>query len=107
MPYLRYHYYDFHEECKNNKFENSEALVEQLKDVIDIMGYNCIQIRTGTLLQEQKGVFRTNCLDCLDRTNYVQSRIARKVCKMFMERYSSEIINSMVRDKELLDLPVN
>jgi len=28
----------------------------------------------------QKGVFRTNCLDCLDRTNLVQSKLAYVVC---------------------------
>lgn len=26
----------------------------------------------GKLLQEQKGVVRTNCIDCLDRTNVTQ-----------------------------------
>lgn len=29
--------------------------------------------------QEQKGVFRTNCMDCLDRTNVVQSVLARNI----------------------------
>lgn len=24
---------------------------------------------TGKIIQEQRGVMRTNCLDCLDRTN--------------------------------------
>jgi phosphatidylinositol 4-phosphatase len=28
---------------------------------------------------EQKSVIRTNCMDCLDRTNVVQSAIARDV----------------------------
>ena len=32
----------------------------------------------GKTLTEQSGVFRTNCIDCLDRTNVVQSLIARK-----------------------------
>lgn len=27
----------------------------------------------------QKGLFRTNCMDCLDRTNVVQSLIAQKI----------------------------
>lgn len=27
----------------------------------------------------QKGVFRTNCMDCLDRTNVVQSVLARQL----------------------------
>ena len=27
----------------------------------------------------QKGIFRTNCMDCLDRTNVVQSVIGRQL----------------------------
>jgi phosphatidylinositol 4-phosphatase len=27
----------------------------------------------------QKGIFRTNCMDCLDRTNVVQSVFARQL----------------------------
>lgn len=33
----------------------------------------------GTVLERQTGVMRTNCLDCLDRTNCVQSMIAQQV----------------------------
>ena len=29
-----------------------------------------------TVVMTQKGVIRTNCADCLDRTNYVQTKIA-------------------------------
>ena len=32
----------------------------------------------GSVSSLQDGVFRTNCIDCLDRTNVVQSLIARK-----------------------------
>lgn len=31
-----------------------------------------------TVVCVQQGVFRTNCIDCLDRTNVVQSMLARK-----------------------------
>ncbi|VVC91345.1 unnamed protein product [Leptidea sinapis] len=34
--------------------------------------------RGGTVLLRQTGVFRTNCVDCLDRTNVVQSMLARR-----------------------------
>jgi phosphatidylinositol 4-phosphatase len=30
-------------------------------------------------MHEQKNVFRVNCIDCLDRTNVVQSAFARHV----------------------------
>ena len=33
---------------------------------------------SGTVVSVQKGVFRTNCIDCLDRTNVVQSLLAHK-----------------------------
>ena len=34
---------------------------------------------SGKVLTYQNGVFRTNCMDCLDRTNVTQSMFARKV----------------------------
>ncbi|KAI8432534.1 hypothetical protein MSG28_013531 [Choristoneura fumiferana] len=34
--------------------------------------------RGGSVLLRQSGVFRTNCVDCLDRTNVVQSLLARR-----------------------------
>ena len=32
----------------------------------------------GAVVSVQQGVFRTNCIDCLDRTNVVQSMLARR-----------------------------
>ena len=31
------------------------------------------------VVSKQQGVMRTNCIDCLDRTNVVQGMLARKV----------------------------
>lgn len=36
----------------------------------------------------QQGVFRVNCVDCLDRTNYVQSVIAKEFLQMAVSNYS-------------------
>lgn len=33
---------------------------------------------SGAIISHQTGVFRTNCIDCLDRTNVVQSLLARR-----------------------------
>lgn len=33
--------------------------------------------KDGNVLSQQEGVFRTNCIDCLDRTNVVQGLLAR------------------------------
>lgn len=37
-------------------------------------------------MNAQKGVFRTNCMDCLDRTNVVQSVIARKLLLQWLAK---------------------
>ncbi len=36
-------------------------------------------LKDGTVENVQEGVFRTNCIDCLDRTNVVQSLLGRSV----------------------------
>lgn len=52
------------------RFENVSLLVESLVEVLREMGY-CWRDKEG-LICSQKGVFRVNCIDCLDRTNVVQ-----------------------------------
>ena len=32
----------------------------------------------GKVVTNQEGVFRSNCMDCLDRTNVIQSLLARR-----------------------------
>lgn len=32
----------------------------------------------GMVVTNQEGVFRSNCMDCLDRTNVIQSLLARR-----------------------------
>lgn len=36
-------------------------------------------------MSQQKGVFRVNCIDCLDRTNVVQSAFARHMLTTQLE----------------------
>lgn len=43
-------------------------------------------LASSTLLSRQSGVFRTNCIDCLDRTNVVQSMIARRVVDLGLQQ---------------------
>lgn len=35
-------------------------------------------LKDGIVVHQQDGIFRTNCIDCLDRTNVVQSLLARR-----------------------------
>ena len=35
---------------------------------------------------EQKGTFRVNCMDCLDRTNVIQSALARQMINVMLTK---------------------
>ncbi|WVQ86142.1 hypothetical protein IAT38_008310 [Cryptococcus sp. DSM 104549] len=72
---VKYIGFDFHAKCHGMKWENISELVESLD--FEDMGY--LWTLQGEAIREQKGAFRTNCIDCLDRTNVVQSAIARRV----------------------------
>ncbi|KAJ2610931.1 hypothetical protein EV177_003724, partial [Coemansia sp. RSA 1804] len=75
--FVRYIPWDFHRETHGMRFENIKQLVAQLQHEISNVGYYW---HSGTQeLTAQNGVFRINCMDCLDRTNVVQSAFARFV----------------------------
>ncbi|KAF9014086.1 SacI homology domain-containing protein [Cyathus striatus] len=73
----RYCEYDFHNETKGMKYENISKLIEAMERTFEAQGY--LWISENTVLSQQKGVFRVNCIDCLDRTNVVQSAFSRYV----------------------------
>ena len=79
-PNANYIAFDFHEECKNNNYARLQILVDQVKDSMDQNQY-FIQDNDGSILLEQIGNIRTNCIDCLDRTNVVQSQFGRYMLK--------------------------
>jgi len=75
-PRLKYVWFDFHHECKKGKYQNVRRLVKQIKDSLQEFGF-FVKLRDGSIAQEQTGVVRTNCMDNLDRTNVVQTVVAR------------------------------
>ncbi|XP_008546060.1 phosphatidylinositide phosphatase SAC2 isoform X2 [Microplitis demolitor] len=79
-PDIIYTTFDFHEYCRGMHFENVTILVNALSDVLGEMGY-CWRDSQGSICS-QKGVFRINCMDCLDRTNVVQTALAKTVMEM-------------------------
>lgn len=40
----------------------------------------------ASVILQQEGIFRTNCLDCLDRTNLVQGILSRMAIESFLEQ---------------------
>lgn len=59
------------------KFENVTVLIDKIYELIKDVRYCWLD--TDGLICEQRGVFRINCVDCLDRTNIVMTAIAKAV----------------------------
>ena len=71
------------------QWQNIAKLIAQYEKELKQQGYLSVDKAKKTL-REQTSVVRTNCIDCLDRTNVVQSMVAR------------HILNIQLRDAGLL-----
>ncbi|XP_063047769.1 phosphatidylinositide phosphatase SAC2 isoform X2 [Engraulis encrasicolus] len=81
---LTYVSFDFHEHCRGMKFENVQTLTDAIWDIIMDMKWAWVD-QAGVICQ-QEGIFRVNCMDCLDRTNVVQAAIARAVMEQQLKK---------------------
>lgn len=78
--HLDYEWFDFHQACRGMKFEKVSLLLSQLRDQLESFGSTSSE--GDNVIQNQKGVVRTNCMDCLDRTNVCQSSFARHMLEV-------------------------
>ncbi|KAG0049080.1 hypothetical protein BGZ83_006057 [Gryganskiella cystojenkinii] len=81
-PDVKYHHFDFHHECSKMKWHRVSLLLDHFNEELISQGYFKAEItKEGqeNVVQKQTSVVRTNCMDCLDRTNVVQSVVSRWV----------------------------
>jgi len=80
---FKYRFFDFHSQVKSQHYETiNSTLINDLRKTLANFGYYVEEYgQQPNITQIQDGVIRTNCLDCLDRTNVVQSRVAIQVLK--------------------------
>ncbi|EKE39756.1 hypothetical protein ENUP19_0150G0015 [Entamoeba nuttalli] len=82
-----YYAFDFHKECANNKYENIRYLLNSINK--RMMTFNFFTINNeGRILNQQNGVIRTNCIDCLDRTNVIQSCIGKMILELQLKEFN-------------------
>ncbi|OCK79834.1 phosphoinositide phosphatase-like protein [Lepidopterella palustris CBS 459.81] len=79
---LHYVYFDFHNETKGLQWHRAKLLMQQLEGPVLKHGYFRSVDMPGDsgqveVRRQQSAVVRTNCMDCLDRTNVVQSMLGR------------------------------
>lgn len=83
---LKYEYFDVHCASKGQRFERCNYLItEKLDPVINYFQYYTENIPLKTVTTVQRGVVRVNCLDNLDRTNLIQSKIAYQVLTSMLD----------------------
>ncbi|KAJ3101973.1 hypothetical protein HK100_004446 [Physocladia obscura] len=83
---VAYRAYDFHAETKGLHYEKLEKLVDMVDSDFERMQYYWGIEGSEEACLLQKGVVRTNCMDCLDRTNVVQSIFARHMLDKILLR---------------------
>ncbi|VIO96841.1 Uncharacterized protein BM_BM6251 [Brugia malayi] len=78
-PNVAYFTYDFHFRCRGLRFHKVADLISALTEQISAIGF-CWVDKCGEIVRQQQGVIRTNCVDCLDRTNVVQCAVSQALC---------------------------
>ncbi|KAI8014122.1 Phosphoinositide phosphatase SAC8 [Camellia lanceoleosa] len=85
LPNVRYISFDFHHYCGNSNLDNIQVLYDQVSEDLQKEGYFLVDAE-GKIQSEQKGIIRSNCIDCLDRTNVTQSFLAQKSLNSQLQR---------------------
>jgi hypothetical protein len=106
----RYLYWDFHAECRKMRFDRISILVDRLQEALDTMGWfhGIAPASTGfntasgptRLMSKQTGVIRSNCMDCLDRTNVAQSALGKWALNQQLRKVGVLNIKESVEDHE-------
>ncbi|EDO02011.1 hypothetical protein SS1G_04487 [Sclerotinia sclerotiorum 1980 UF-70] len=94
---LRVTEYDFHAETKGPQGYEAASMIRRIiehsadgfayylsEDIEDAEDIPETQMRRTVVVLQQEGVFRTNCLDCLDRTNLIQTIISQMAIESFL-----------------------
>ena len=90
------------------RYENIAVLVAQMESNLESQGYFLNPFHTRDTLSvssffwvcndrifsQQKGVFRVNCADCLDRTNVVQVRRYELKIRVSEEYFSQRLLGT-------------
>ncbi|OAD59092.1 Synaptojanin-1 [Eufriesea mexicana] len=69
--------FDYHQECRGGNMKNLSKLKAKVERYLE--SFSLFYAAGNTVIFEQTGTIRTNCLDCLDRTNCVQTFFALEI----------------------------
>ncbi|CAG8673075.1 23402_t:CDS:10, partial [Dentiscutata erythropus] len=78
-PRLNFYHFDFHHECRKMQWDRIQILIDSIEEELIQQSYFHSEEseNNNVVYKSQTSVVRTNCMDCLDRTNVVQSALAK------------------------------
>lgn len=79
--------FDFHAEVAKGGYAQAGRILPYLDPAFESINFYCNDPDRPDTKMEQVGIFRTNCLDCLDRTNMVQQLISKYALELFCMVY--------------------
>ncbi|KAL3097934.1 hypothetical protein niasHS_000669 [Heterodera schachtii] len=98
---VRFEHFDFHRHCSSLNWDRLSELHERLAPEVNNFGFFLTKLERKSggknsdgLLEGssevgerkyQNGLFRTNCMDCLDRTNVVQALLAMESLRLQLQ----------------------
>ena len=99
---LRYTFFDMQNECPKDNYSRIDILMNNIIPILEIFNFFSKNIGTNEIYCIQKGTTRTNCLDCLDRTNVIQTRISWLVLQNMFKflKLDNESLNNIFNTKE-------
>ena len=99
---FRYIYFDMQNECQKDNYSRIDNLINTISPTMQLFGFFSCNIETNKIYSLQVGTMRTNCLDCLDRTNVVQTRISWKILETMFNflKIDKKIISEIFNQEE-------
>ncbi|KAF7258500.1 hypothetical protein EG68_03982 [Paragonimus skrjabini miyazakii] len=73
---VKYESFDFHQECGSRSWGRLSILLERLYPELQRSRQFHLALDDSRVITRQTGTFRSNCIDCLDRTNVIQSMLS-------------------------------
>ncbi|CAG8761412.1 17109_t:CDS:2, partial [Racocetra fulgida] len=96
---LLYYHFDFHHECRKMQWDRIQILIDSIEEELLQQGEELEN--NNVTYKYQTSVVRTNCMDCLDRTNVVQSALAKWT--LTQQLRSVGVLSNKERIEEIVD----
>ena len=104
---FRYYYFDMQNQCPRDNYSKIDYLIQNIEPAANVFQFYSEDLSTHEILKHQKGTTRTNCLDCLDRTNVVQTRISWLVLQKMLSYLNLNLQNIFDIEEKFFTLTNN